>query len=378
MPKFTQLKQSPFRYDHVGSFLRPQELIDARAKFENGEIEYSELKTIEDQAIIDLIKKEEAVGLKTITDGEFRRKSWHFDFFWGLNGVDRVEVEAGTQFSGEQVFAVTSRIVDKITGDKHPFVDHFKFTQSHASDHVDVKQTIPAPAQFLQEVLRDFNKEYTQGIYSQLDDLLADITQAYSQVIEDLYQAGCRTVQFDDCTWGRLAGGKDYDGSEYSQRKIEELKALYARVNNAVIANKPSDLRINTHVCRGNFRSTWFASGGYDTVQSPLFDQENVHAYFLEYDSERAGTFEPLKTVSDDKHVVLGLVTTKSAELESQDDLIARIKEASQYVPLDRLSISPQCGFSSNKIGNKISEEDQWKKIKLLIEVAKEVWGEDA
>ncbi|MGX7091680.1 5-methyltetrahydropteroyltriglutamate--homocysteine S-methyltransferase [Hutsoniella sourekii] len=378
MTTFTQLNQSPFRYDHVGSFLRPAYLLEARHKFEAGDLSREELTQLEDKAIIDLIHKQEEVGLKTITDGEFRRKSWHFDFFWGLQGVEQVEVEAGTQFQGQQVFATTARIVGPISGEDHPFVDHYKFTRQHASETVDVKQTIPAPAQFIQEVRRDFNINFTKEVYASQEDLVQDVAKAYGQVLQDLYDAGCRTVQFDDCTWGRLAGGLDYDGTPYSQEQKDQLLALYVKVNNLAISYKPEGLRINTHVCRGNFRSTWFASGAYDTVSTPLFDQENVHAYFLEYDSDRAGGFEPLAKVSEGKHVVLGLVTSKNGQLESKEDLKARIQEASQYIDLDRLSLSPQCGFSSNEVGNELTEEDQWNKIRLIIEVAKEVWGEEA
>lgn len=369
--------QSPFRFDVVGSFLRPQYLLAAREQHQNGVITAAELKVVEDKAIIELIAKEEKAGLKAVTDGEFRRTSWHCDFFWGLNGVEEKIMEtAGTAFAGEKSYDISAELAGKISGENHPFIEHFKFTRAHASANVAVTQTIPAPARFIQEMLRDFNLAATQAVYDSLEELVADTARAYTQVMADLYAAGCRTVQFDDTSWARIIDGKDINGHEYSDEEKEQLKELYVTVNNQAIAGKPDGLRVNTHICRGNFRSTWFASGGYESVATPVFDQENVCAYYLEYDSDRSGGFAPLAKVSAGKKVVLGLVTSKDGKLEDKQELKNRIKEASQYVPLENLYISPQCGFSSNAVGNLITDEDQWNKIALLQEVAKEVWGD--
>lgn len=368
--------QSPHRFDHVGSFLRPENLLQARDEFAEGNISKEELTAIEDQAIIELIKKQEEAGLKAVTDGEFRRASWHCDFFWGFDGVQEIQNESrGSKFEGT-TYGITARLEGKIKFTNHPFIDHYLFAREHASDDVEVKLTIPAPAQFLQELRREINIDATNEHYDTIEELADDIVQAYGDFLNALYEVGARTVQFDDCTWSRIISGSDHTGREYEQSELDELKDLYVTINNRAIAAKPEGLRINTHVCRGNFRSSWFASGAYTSVASPLFDQENVNAYYLEYDSDRAGGFEPLEKVSEGKKVVLGLVTSKYGELESKDELVARIKEASKYVPLEDLYISPQCGFSSNAVGNEITDEDQWNKIALIKEVAEEVWGE--
>lgn len=378
MTEFTTRTTSPFRYDIVGSFLRPQELKEARAKFANGEITQADLTTVEDKAIINLIKQEEAAGLKAVTDGEFRRSYWHLDFFWGLQGVKHVNLEHGYFFHDEETRNDSAQISGKISGENHPFVEHFKFTQAHTSDGVQVKQTIPAPAQFLEEFLRPENQANAKEFYPNQEDLDHDVAAAYHQVIEDLYAAGCRTLQLDDCTWGisvnAFANLKKKDpNADVSQ--LEALQKRFLKVNNEAIANLPADLTINTHVCRGNYHSTWAAAGGYGPVADTLFAKENVNAFYLEYDSERAGGFEPLSKVPDDKYVVLGLITSKSGELEDKEAIIKRIHEAAQFHPLDKLCLSPQCGFASTEEGNILTEEQQWKKVALVKEIATEVWG---
>ena len=340
MTEFTTRTTSPFRYDIVGSFLRPQELKEARAKFANGEITQADLTAVEDKSIINLIKQEEAAGLKAVTDGEFRRSYWHLDFFWGLQGVKHVNLEHGYFFHDEETRNDSAQISGKISGENHPFVEHFKFTQAHTSDGVQVKQTIPAPAQFLEEFLRPENQANAKEFYPNQEDLDHDVAVAYHQVIEDLYAAGCRTLQLDDCTWGisvnAFANLKKKDPhADVSQ--LEALQKRFLKVNNEAIANLPADLTINTHVCRGNYHSTWAASGGYGPVADTLFAKENVTAFYLEYDSERAGGFEPLSKVPDDKYVVLGLITSKSGELEDKAAIIKRIHEAAQFHPLDKL-----------------------------------------
>lgn len=378
MTEFTTRTTSPFRYDIVGSFLRPQELKEARAKFANGEITQADLTAVEDKAIINLIKQEEAAGLKAVTDGEFRRSWWHLDFFWGLNGVKKATLKEGYKFADEETRPETAQITGKISGENHPFVEHFKFTQAHTSDGVQVKQTIPAPAQFLEEFLRPENQANAKEFYPNQEDLDHDVAAAYHQVIEDLYAAGCRTLQLDDCTWGisvnAFANLKKKDpNADVSQ--LEALQKRFLKVNNEAIANLPADLTINTHVCRGNYHSTWAAAGGYGPVADTLFVKENVNAFYLEYDSERAGGFEPLSKVPDDKYVVLGLITSKSGELEDKAAIIKRIHEAAQFHPLDKLCLSPQCGFASTEEGNILTEEQQWKKVALVKEIATEVWG---
>lgn len=376
----TKRTTSPFSYDIVGSFLRPDKLKEARTDFEAGKITQAELTKVEDEAIIDLINKQEKIGLKAVTDGEFRRSWWHLDFFWGLQGVEFFVPEHGYFFHGEETRPGTVIVTGKISGENHPFVEHFKFTRAHTSEGIEVKQTIPAPAQILVEFLRPDIIEKVREIYPTNEQLIEDIVKAYRQVIADLYAAGARTIQLDDCTWGVLVAPlpegfiAEEDKDEKEVRK--ELAQLYLTINNAVLADQPADLTLNTHVCRGNYHSTWAASGGYDDVADPLFTSENVHAYYLEYDTERSGGFEPLAKVSGDKKVVLGLITSKDGELEDRQQVINRIHEAAQYVPLDRLSLSPQCGFASTEEGNILTEEQQWNKIALIKSIAEEVWTE--
>lgn len=376
----TKRTTSPFRFDIVGSFLRPEELKTARASFEAGKLTQEALTKIEDAAIINLIHKQEAVGLKAVTDGEFRRSWWHLDFFWGLQGIAFFIPEHGYFFHGEETRPGTVIVTDKISGEHHPFVDHFKFTRAHTSEGIEVKQTIPAPAQILVELLRPDVLPKVRQVYPDNEGLIADIVKAYRQVIADLYAAGARTIQLDDCTWGVLVAPlpAGFISEEEKPEKVvrQELAQLYLEINNAVLVDQPEDLILNTHVCRGNYHSTWAASGGYEDVAEPLFIDEKVNAYYLEYDTERSGGFEPLAKVSGDKKVVLGLITSKEGALESPEQIIARIYEAAQYLPLDRLCLSPQCGFASTEEGNILTEEQQWEKIALIKEIAEKVWEE--
>ncbi|WP_251546007.1 5-methyltetrahydropteroyltriglutamate--homocysteine S-methyltransferase [Limosilactobacillus caecicola] len=378
MSEFTTRTKSPFRYDIVGSFLRPAKLKDARAKFAKGEIGAADLKQVEDESIIDLIHQEEAAGLKAVTDGEFRRSWWHLDFFWGLNGVQKKILDEGYHFADEETRPESTELVGKVSGENHPFVEHFKFTRDHVSKGTQVKQTIPAPAQFLEEFLRPENQANISQFYDSLADFDHAVAKAYHQVIEDLYAAGCRTLQLDDCTWGISVNNYANLKKKDPNADTSQLKALqerFLKVNNEAIADLPADLTINTHVCRGNYHSTWAAAGGYGPVADTLFAQEDVTAFYLEYDSERAGGFEPLAQVPDDKYVVLGLVTSKSGELEDREQIIARIQESTKFHPLDHLCLSPQCGFASTEEGNILTEEQQWKKLKLIKEIAEEVLG---
>ena len=372
--------KAPFRVDHVGSYLRPKELVEAREKFAKGELSKEELTKVEDKLIAELVEKQIAAGLKGVTDGEFRRAYWHLDFFWGLNGIEHVQGEKGYAFKGIETKPDTAKVSGKISGENHPFVEHFKYLRDITKDKdVVVKLTIPSPSQLYFELIRteDHIKSYEQ-FYSNFDELKAAIVAAYKQVINDLYNEGLRVLQFDDCTWGALADD-GFANRFRDERPLEEVRRDYAArclaLNNEVIEGKPEDLVINTHVCRGNFASKWISQGGYQNVEDELLAGENVDAYYLEYDTDRAGDFKPLAKVGKDKKVVLGLITSKFADLEDKEEVIARIKEASQYIPLENIYLSTQCGFASTEEGNVITEEDQWKKIALVSEIVDEVWG---
>lgn len=369
--------ETPFRYDHVGSFLRPEKLKEARRKFDDGDIGYDELKKVEDEAITELVGKLKEIGYHVITDGEFRRATWHLDFMWGFDGIGHVETKTGLPFHGEAAMIDDTFLVGKVKASKeHPFVEHFRFVKQFEDEETVTKQTIPAPAQFFAQFTMPFNRVETEKYYSSDDELADDIVKAYASFIDDLYKAGCRNLQLDDCTWGMLAdktatlvyGKKTFEG-------LKEVQKLYKDINNRVIDQAPEDMIINTHVCRGNFHSTYASSGAYTPVADVLFGEENANAYYLEFDDERSGGFEPLAKVSGNKKVVLGLITTKSPVLEDKAQVIARIREAEKFAPLDRLYLSPQCGFASCEIGNKLTEDEQWAKLKLVKEIAEEVWG---
>lgn len=370
--------KTPFRYDYVGSFLRPAKLKKARADYEAGTISAEQLKSVEDECIIQLVNKIKELGYHVITDGEFRRATWHLDFMWGFQGIEHKKtVDGNTTFDAEAAMIDDTYIVGKISVKNHPFVEHFKFVKALEDENTVAKQTIPAPAQFLEQFIMPMSLPNTNQYYPDVEELAEDIANGYKKVIRDLYDAGCRNIQLDDCSWGMCVDphaaaifGTDEAGL---QKIMEQLLAI----NNRAIEGAPEDLVINTHVCRGNFHSTYASSGAYDRVAETLFARENVSAYYLEFDDARSGGFEPLKSVSGDKKVVLGLITTKSPKLEDKEDVIKRIHEAAKYVPLDRLYLSPQCGFASCEIGNKLTEEEQWKKLALVKEIAEEVWGEE-
>ncbi len=367
--------KAPFRFDIVGSFLRPEELKTARREFSEGKITEKELKEVEDRAIEELIAKQKQAGLPVITDGEFRRSWWHLDFMWGLNGVEKVECKQGYQFNDEETRAESCAVIGKITGENHPFVEHFKFVKTFEDETVTARQTIPAPAQFLAELQRNTGKNPTSAVYPDEEVLIQDIAAAYRQVILELYEAGCRNVQLDDCTWGMFCDTRYWEERQQKAVNLQTIAKQYVIVNNLAVAELPEDLVVTTHVCRGNYHSTWASRGGYGPIAPILFDKENVEAFYLEYDDERSGNFEPLKYVSGDKKVVLGLITTKSPVLENKEEVISRIREAEQYVPLERLCLSPQCGFASTEEGNCLTEEEQWKKLELVREISEEVWG---
>ena len=368
--------QTPFRYDFVGSFLRPEKLKKARRQFNEGKIDAAALKKVEDEAITELVSKIKELGYHVITDGEFRRATWHLDFMWGFDGIGHTPTKTGLPFHGEAAMVDDTYIVGKIglTGE-HPFVDHFRFVKALEDENTVAKQTIPSPAQFLAQFTMPFNRGCTEKHYPNEQELVNDIVAAYGKVIDDLYAAGCRNLQLDDCTWGMFADKIGHTLYGTTREGIVEFQKAHKDINDKVIANAPKDMIINTHVCRGNFHSTYASEGAYDSVADILFGEENVNAYFLEFDDERSGGFAPLAKVSGEKKVVLGLITTKSPVLEDKQLVIDRIHDAAKYIPLERLYLSPQCGFASCEIGNKLTEEEQWAKLRLVKEVAEEGWG---
>lgn len=367
--------RTPFRYDYVGSFLRPQALKDAKAAFKEGKISEEELDKIINEEITKVVAKQKELGFHVITDGEFRRTFWHLDFMWGFEGVDHEATGRGVPFNGELAVLDDTYLVGKVKAKAHPFVEYFKFLKQFEDENTVAKYTIPAPAQMFQQMIIPANFENTRKFYVTNDELIDDIAAAYKDVIKQFYDAGCRNLQLDDCTWGALVG--DAAKQRYASLGIdlEDVKEQLLKVNNLALEGKPEDMVINSHICRGNYHSTFFTSGAYDSVADQVFARENVDALFLEYDDERSGGFEPLAKISPDKKVVLGLITTKSPVLEDKQVIIDRIREAAKYVPLDRLYLSPQCGFASCEIGNKLTEEEQWNKLKLVKEIAEEVWG---
>ena len=369
-------QKAPFRLDHVGSFLRPERLKEARAKFNAGEITAEELERVENEEIIALIEKEKELGLKSVTDGEFRRAFWHLDFLENLDGVELVEVDHfSVQFKDKDVKPKTLRIVGKVDfSENHPFVKHFKFLKEHAGD-TPVKLTIPSPS-MLHLITQVREKNYVPiERYKDNEALFFDdVVEAYRKSLQCFYDLGCRNIQLDDTSWGEFCALDKREAYEARGFDLEKIARDYVDVLNRVIEWKPEDLVVNMHICRGNFRSTWFSSGGYEPVAKTLFGHCRVDGFFLEYDSDRAGDFTPLRYIKDQK-VVLGLITSKSGDLEDKDEVIARIKEASQYVPLEQLCLSPQCGFSSTEEGNILTIEAQWDKLKLIDEIVREVWG---
>ena len=365
--------KTPFRYDFVGSFLRPQALKDAKAKYQNNDITKDEYDKIVNEEITKLVAKQKELGFHAITDGEFRRTFWHLDFMWGFEGVEHKATGGGVPFNDELAVLDDTYLIGKFKAKAHPFVEYFKFLKQFEDENTVAKYTIPAPAQTYLQFIVPGSIEKTRRFYETNEELIEDIGKAYQNVIKQFYDAGCRNLQLDDCSWGSAIG--DSANQDAFGIDIKEFKEQLLNVNNLALENKPDDLVITSHICRGNYHSTFFSSGAYDPVADYVFARENVDALLLEYDDERSGSFEPLAKVSADKKVVLGLITTKSPKLEDKNEVIKRIYEADKYISLDRLCLSPQCGFASCEIGNKLTEEEQWAKLKLVTEIAEEVWG---
>ena len=365
--------KTPFRYDFVGSFLRPQTLKDAKAKYQNNDITKDTYDKIVNEEIAKLVTKQKELGFHAITDGEFRRTFWHLDFMWGFDGVEHKATGGGVPFNDELAVLDDTYLIGKFKAKAHPFVEYFKFLKQFEDENTVAKYTIPAPAQTYLQFIAPGNVEKTRKFYETNEELIEDIGKAYQNVIKQFYDAGCRNLQLDDCSWGSAIG--DSANQDAFGIDINEFKEQLLNINNLALENKPDDFVITSHICRGNYHSTFFSSGAYNPVADFVFAKENVDALLLEYDDERSGGFEPLAMVSADKKVVLGLITTKSPKLEDKDEVIKRIHEAAKYIPLDRLCLSPQCGFASCEIGNKLTEEEQWAKLKLVKEIAEEVWG---
>ncbi|MDW8845865.1 cobalamin-independent methionine synthase II family protein [Erwinia sp. MMLR14_017] len=366
-----QRDSAQYRAEVVGSFLRPAAIKQAREQFQAGEIDAVALKRIEDEAIRDVVTHQRACGLKVVTDGEFRRAWWHFDFFDGLQGVERYESEQGIQFNGVQTKAHSIRVTGKLGFGDHPMLQDFRYLKSISGDAVP-KMTIPSPSVLH---FRGGRKAIDANVYPDLNLYFDDLAQTYRDAIQAFYAAGCRYLQLDDTVWAYLCSEDQKNQIRERGEDPQELAHIYAQVLNKAIEGKPDDLTIGLHVCRGNFRSTWISEGGYEPVAEILFGTVNIDAFFLEYDNERSGGFEPLRFIKPGKQqVVLGLITTKNGELENPETVKQRIAEAAQYVSLDQICLSPQCGFASTEEGNSLSEEQQWAKLRLVVDIAKEVW----
>lgn len=363
----------PFRADIVGSFLRPSSVKAARVEHAAGRLDDAGLRAVEDAAIVDVIAKQADAGLLTATDGEFRRAWWHYDFFGMLDGVEVVESDHGIQFTGVQTAHQVLRVSDRIAfSDDHPMLEHFRFVRDHVPTGVVPKMAIPAPS------VMHFRLEpdaITSGAYGDRDEIFDDLAAAYRDAVRAFYDAGCRYLQFDDTAWAYLCSPEELRKAAERGIRVDHLAEAYRDLLNASLADKPGDMTITTHVCRGNFRSTWISSGGYEPVAEKLLAETDYDGYFLEYDTERAGGFEPLRFLPEgEKTVVLGLVTSKSGELEDRDAVKARIAEAARFAPLEQLALSPQCGFASTEDGNTLSEDEQWAKVRSVVDIAADVW----
>ena len=361
----------PFRADHVGSLLRPAALKAARERHAKGELSAAELKAIEDREIEAAIKKQEAAGLQSITDGEFRRSWWHLDFLWGLDGVERHVMDTGIAFAAVTTRNEGVKVTGKIGFSGHPMLEHFKFVKTHTQRTP--KITIPAPSALYG---RPYRTPIDKSIYPTLDAFFADLGQAYRKAVRAFYDAGCRYIQLDEVFIAMLCDPKYRQQMTDRGDDPDYLGGVYGDLINEAMADVPADMTVTMHLCRGNYKSTFMGSGGYDAMQEVLFDKIKVHGYFMEYDTARAGGFEPLKRLQKGRVAVLGLVTSKTGQLESKDAIRRRIEEAAKFTSLDQLCLSPQCGFASTEEGNVLSEAEEWAKLKMIVELARDVWGD--
>ena len=365
----------PFRADHVGSLLRPPELLKAREDFAAGRVSAEDLRSAEDGAIRDVVRMQEEVGLQSATDGEFRRASWHMDFIYGLGGVEKASDNMSVQFrNAEGTIEFTPaalRVEERVHLGETVFADAFRFLKETVTTATP-KLTIPSPSMVH---YRGGRAAIDEDVYPDLEDFWVDLAAAYADEIRALGVLGCTYLQLDDTSLAYLNDPRQREHIASLGGDAEHQHETYIRTINRALEGRPENMTVTTHMCRGNFRSSWAAEGGYDFVAEALFGGLDVDGFFLEYDDARSGTFEPLRFVPEDKMVVLGLVTTKRGDLESKDDLKRRIEEAGRHVDMDQLCLSPQCGFSSTAEGNLLTREEQAAKLSLIVETAEEVWG---
>jgi 5-methyltetrahydropteroyltriglutamate--homocysteine methyltransferase len=366
----SQRTKPPFRADHVGSLLRPAALKQARDQFAHGKIDAAALKAVEDREVKSVIQKQEAAGLQSITDGEFRRSWWHLDFLWGLDGVERHVMDNGIAFAAVKTRNEGVQVTGKIGFSGHPMIEHFKFLKANTTRTP--KMTIPAPsALYGRPSMTPINK----AVYPNTEKMFEDLGQAYKKAVRAFADAGCRYLQLDEVFIAMLCDPKYRQQMKDRGDDPDALGPLYGDLINVAISDIPSDMTVTMHLCRGNYKSTFMGSGGYESMQEVLFDRIKVHGYFMEYDTERAGGFEPLKRLQKGRSAVLGLVTTKTGTLEGKDAIKRRIEEAAKFTSLDQLCLSPQCGFASTEEGNVLAEEEEWAKLRMIGEIAREVWG---
>jgi 5-methyltetrahydropteroyltriglutamate--homocysteine methyltransferase len=363
-------QRPPFRADHVGSLLRPLALKEARARHAAGDLDAAGLRAVEDREIERVIKRQEEAGLESVTDGEFRRSWWHLDFLRGFDGIVKHALDTGVAFSGVATRREGVRVAGKIRFSGHPMLAHFEFVEARTGRTP--KLTIPAPSALYGRPAR---LSVDQDAYPDLDEMFQDLGRAYREAVSAFANAGCRYLQLDEVFLAMLCDPAYRAQMTERGDDPEKLAELYADLINTSVQHAPSEMTVTMHLCRGNYKSTFMGTGGYDAVQEILFGKINVHGYFMEYDDERSGGFEPLRFLPKGKTVALGLMTTKRGELESKDMLRRRIDEAAKFAPLEQLAVSAQCGFASTEEGNALTEDEQWAKLGRLVEVAVDVWG---
>lgn len=360
--------QTTFRADQVGSLLRSDAIKTARLQSAAGEITLDQLRKIEDKEIARIVDKQKELGLQAVTDGEFRRAWWHFDFLENLVGVEGYWSGNGIQFHQKQTKSRAIKVTSKLDFENHPMLADYQYLHQVAGDHT-AKFTIPSPS------MLHFRGEVDSSVYPDEEEFFTDLAVAYKKGIQAFYDAGCRYLQLDDTSWAYLCSEEQKELLRAKGLNPDYLIKMYLQTLNKAVADRPEDLKITMHICRGNFRSTWISSGGYEPVAEQLFGHLNIDGFFLEYDNDRSGGFEPLRFVTrPDLQVVLGLVTSKFGELENKDVIKKRIEEASKFVSLDQLCLSPQCGFASTEEGNLLTEEQQWAKLQHVVDISKEVW----
>ncbi|MUL40277.1 5-methyltetrahydropteroyltriglutamate--homocysteine S-methyltransferase [Streptomonospora sp. PA3] len=371
----TSRDEPPFRADHVGSLLRPRHLLDARTRHAEGALSQAELRRLEDEAVRDVVRMQEEVGLSTATDGEFRRSSWHMDFIYQLGGITKAAGDITVTFHNEQgdieFTPAALQIKDKVRLEHTIFADDFAFLRDTATTATP-KLTMPSPSMVH---YRGGQAAVDREVYPDIEEFWSDLSAAYAEQIRRMGELGCTYLQLDDTSLAYLNDPRQRAMIDERGDNGDSIHRRYIAQINAALAGRPEGMRITTHMCRGNFRSSWVAEGGYDYIAEELFGSLGVDGYFLEFDDARSGGFAPLRFVPQGKYVALGLVTTKRGQLESKDELKRRIEEASRYIPLEQLCLAPQCGFSSTFEGNDLTYDEQVAKLRLIVETAAEVWG---